>query len=1110
MSSVRGLVTAVAPVRDARRCVVTACVAVSSAVLLMACACGSALAAGPAWRIDALANSSVAPGGQLQFNVPATNVGGANTDGSEYDVTAALPAGMTAVSATLTGVPVGPVGECTAGDGSSPVAGAASVRCASTSTVLDPAEGSGGNFATLQLVVAVDPAASGTLTSSFQVSGGGAEAAASTVLAVLVTGAAPAFGVAAFDGLVSSDVAGDLSRQAGGHPYAVTTSIDFNTETNPNPAIGALWPVAATKDVVVGLPPGFVGDPTGIARCTVSELSNSVGPSARELCPPDSQIGTAMVRLNNLLNDEQFGPITLSSSLFGPVPVFNMVAPPDVPARFAFNVAGSVVTLDASVRTGSDYGVTVTVRDASEGVPVNGTTLTLWDVPSDPSHDGERACPGVEAPWHSGLTCASGAPARAFLRNPTSCQDEATGSLWSAAIDSWAAPGAFDANGEPQAGDPRWQRSQFRTHQAPGYPYPPAERGAAEGPTGCEKTPFTPSLSVQPTSATAGGPTGLDVTLSVPQEGITDPGTISQADVKKVVLTLPEGMTVNPSQASGLQACTLAQIGLSSASDPTCPDASKLGTVEVQTPLLEAPLTGNAYLAAQNENPFGTLLALYIVAKGSGTLVKLPARIDLDPATGRLTATVDNAPQLPFSRFELRLDGGSKAPLINPTACGPQAIGEQLTGWNGASVTVAGAEDVSCPAGQGGFSPSFVAGTLSNAAGSFSPFAFSLSRNDSEQRLAGLSFTFPPGVSAVLNGVPRCSDADANAGTCPEASRIGGVTVGSGAGPDPFFLKGSVYLTGPYNGGAFGDAVVVPVIAGPFHLGNVVVRGSIRIDPYTAQPTSVSDPLPQFVGGTGISTDIRRVDVTLDRPGFTFNPTSCAELHATGTLTSAQGASVDVSSRFQAAECRSLAFGPSFRVFSSSKHSRLNGASLRVAVRSGAGQANIAKVDVRLPTIFAVRDSTLNQACTEAQFARNPAGCPAGSFVGEATARTPLLASALSGPAILVSHGNAKFPDLDIVLQGEGVTVILVGASFVTKGHLFSRFDTVPDAPVSRFDLSLPQGPHSVLAANGSLCAHALRMPTTITGQNGAVLHRSTRVSVSGCGKRPKRHKHHK
>ena len=389
-------------------------------------------------------------------------------------------------------------------------------------------------------------------------------------------------------------------------------------------------------------------------------------------------------------------------------------------------------------------------------------------------------------------------------------------------------------------------------------------------------------------------------------------------------MTLPAGLELDPSAANGLEACSEAQIGYlpgksAEVGHPqftpdaaSCPDASKVGSVEVVSPLLDHTIKGGVYLAAQDANPFKSLLALYIAVHDpvSGVVLKLPGKVTADPATGQLTATFAENPQLPFEDMKLDFFGGERASLMTPPVCGQYAASASFASWaQPASPMSPFVKPFSISSGCApGFAPSLTAGTVSNGAGSFSPFTLSFARSDGEQQVKGLTFTMPPGASAKLAGVPECSDADAAAGTCPESTRIGSVTVGSGVGSDPFFLKGSVYLTGPYDNGPFGEAVVVPANAGPFKLGNVVVRGSIRIDPRTAQATVVSDPFPQFVGSTGIPTDVRRVDVTLDRPGFSFNPTNCSELKTTGTLTSVGGASAVLSQRFQAADCSRLAF----------------------------------------------------------------------------------------------------------------------------------------------------------------------------------------------------------
>jgi hypothetical protein len=549
-----------------------------------------------------------------------------------------------------------------------------------------------------------------------------------------------------------------------------------------------------------------------------------------------------------------------------------------------------------------------------------------------------------------------------------------------------------------------------------------------------------------------------------------------------------------------------------------------VGTVRIVTPLLSDPLEGSVYLAAQGENPFGTLLALYIVVEGHGVVVKLAGRIDADPNTGRLTATFDNNPQLPFSNLKVDFFAGDRAALTTPGTCGSSDINVDLSSWarpNSSLAQVNALPVTSGPDGSGcvgslsgqPFAPGFLAGTVSPQAGAFTPFTLSLSRSEGQQNLNGLALRMPAGVLGKLAGVPRCEEPQAAQGACGSGSLIGHVTTGAGSGPSPFYIGGNVYLTGPYAGGPFGLAIVVHALAGPFDLGNVIVRSRIDVDPRTAQITVTSDPFPRIL--QGIPLDIRSVNVTIDRDGFIFNPTSCDPMSVTGMVSSTQGVSVPVSNRFQAANCAGLAFRPSFKVSTKAKTSKQSGASLDVWVASGAGQANIGKVAVSLPKQLPSRLTTIQQACPEATFNQNPASCPVGSNIGVATATTPVLVNPVVGPAYLVSHGGAAFPDLVLILQGEGVTVQLVGSIDIKKGVTSSAFNSVPDVPISTFELTLPQGSHSGLAANlpekakGSLCGQGLVMPTTITGQNGAQVKQSTKIAVTGCAKAKKKARKH-
>jgi hypothetical protein len=660
------------------------------------------------------------------------------------------------------------------------------------------------------------------------------------------------------------------------------------------------------------------------------------------------------------------------------------------------------------------------------------------------------------------------------------------------------------------------------------------------GITGCGRLDFKPSMVVQPTSTASDSPSGLHVELNVPQN--EDPTGLAEADLKDATVTLPAGWTVNPSSANGLAGCPLLRgneghggqtgIDLENAEPARCPEASKVGTVRIKTPLLEEELTGGVYVAqqgnagaAQGENPFGSLLALYIAAEAPerGVVVKLAGHVQLDPVTGQLTTTFDENPQLPFETLKLDLSRGERSPLATPRSCGsyqPTALLEPFShqgapGEEGTpdaepliapSVITSGPRGSSCSA-TSDFSPSFAAGTTNPQSGNFSPFTMTLTRQDGEQRFSSVAMTMPPGLEGMISTVPLCPEPQANAGTCPAASQIGHVTVQAGVGSEPITLpepgrpEDPVYLTQAYDGAPFGLAIVAPAEAGPFNLGAVVTRAKLQVDPRTAQVSVQSSPLPTIL--QGVPVDVRAINVTIDRPSFTFNPTNCEPLTVAGGIGSAEGALANVSSHFQAANCAALPFNPSFTVSTSGKTSKAGGASLRVKLTQKPGEANIHKVDLQLPLALPSRLTTLQKACSEAQFNANPDGCPAGSVIGAATARSPLLQAPLTGPAYLVSHAAAAFPDVVFVLQGDErggvIRIDVVGNTDIKKGITYSRFESVPDTPISSFETTLPEGPHSALAANGNLCAQSLVMPTTLVGQNGAQVKRNTKISVTGC-----------
>jgi hypothetical protein len=860
---------------------------------------------------------------------------------------------------------------------------------------------------------------------------------------------------------------GGSSTQAGAHPD-MTDSFALNTSTN---LFGAPFGLHATdanpREVQTELPPGLIGNPDATPKCSPYHVE-------RHECSAAAQVGVITVYTPRHDYEE---------------PLYNVVPPAGVAAQFGAEVSTfGPAYIDASIRSGSDYGVTADSSGISADEGILAVSVTLWGVPADPSHTPERRCAG--SPFDG---CASETEPKPLLTNPTSCSGPLKTTM---RVDSWQAPTSF---------------AQAVSEMA--------------GMTGCERLHFTPTIEVTPESTSSDSPTGLSVDLHVPQN--EDPAGLAEADLRDALVTLPEGVTVNPSGAYGRQGCSPAQIELHGPEPAQCPDASKIGSVQIETPLLEHPLQGGVYLAqqgnagpAQGTNPFGSLLAIYIAVDEpqSGVVVKLAGEVVVNPQTGRLTTTFDENPQLPFEELKLDFFGGSRAPLSTPAACGVYTTTTSLTPWSAPESGPAATPFSTFPISSGpggsacaaqGFAPSFIAGTSHNQAGAFSPFTLRLSRQDGEQTLSTVSTQMPPGLLGMLSKVQLCGEPQAKEGRCPAASQVGHVTATAGVGNEPLALpeagkpQDPVFLTGPYDGAPFGLSIVVPAEAGPFNLGTVVVRAAIHIDPATTQISVVSDPIPTRL--EGIPLDVRTVNVTVDRPGFMFNPTDCEPLSVTGAIGSSEGASENVSSRFQAANCATLPFAPKLTASVAGHASKADGASFDVKIESaGLGQANIHKVDLTLPKALPSRLSTLQKACLAAVFESNPASCSPESIIGKATIHTPLLTGPLSGPAYLVSHGGAAFPDVEFVLQSEGVQLILDGKTQIKNGITYSKFETAPDAPFTSFETELPAGPKSIFGVyqkSGSynLCATTLQMPTEITGQNGAVITQTTAIAATGC-----------
>jgi hypothetical protein len=1058
-----------------RRAVLTTLVTLCAATAALLCSSAPALATetpAPGWEVSGYTGPAVmVPGSTGNVWLDVNNTGAAeNTGGTLTDT---LPAGLRA----------------TGGQGCT---GETVVVC--SVPALAPGTGEPYQVAIPVNVVATQP---GEGTNRVTVGGGGAANIASASFPVKYGTMPAAPGFSSFNAWYSN-ANGSVDTQAGSHPYEFT--LDFSVNSVGNGGTEEQVSVGEPRTLEVRFPPGFVGNPNGVPECPRAQLDEGEeGESDGKGCPASTKIGVDLFDL---------GPSHYRR------PVYNVVPPAGLAAQFGFVIKGIPTFLDAKVRSGGDYGITEHVFDVPKN-NVTFNTITIWGNPSEPGFDIDRGGPGCD-PAAGGGCAYTGIPTP-LLTLPTSCGKQQ--------------PILAEMIGT-------WQDEEARAHAEVGLH---DSEGAEVGITGCERlVHYNPTAAIAPDTTSSDTPAGLTAEVNVPQN--VNPETLSTAGLKDTTVTLPEGIAINPGQATGLAACQPSQenIGGPEAEDesedgpPSCPLASKVGTVEIATPLLRDKLMGNVYVLQSNPPH----LQLLVAASADGVNLKLIGNVHLNEATGRLTTTFENTPDFPFTVFKLAFSGGAQAALVTPTRCNTYTSEAVFTPWSTPLVENAlslsrfeissGPDGSSCtsPGAALPFSPSLTAGSTTDQAGGFTDFSLLLQRGDGQQRFSSLSFKAPAGLAGMLASVPLCGEEQANAGTCSSASQIGHAVVGAGPGPYPFYIPqngappAAVYLTGAYHGAPFGLSIVTPVVAGPFNLGTNVVRAKIEVDPHTAQITVTTDPsgphsIPTILDG--IPTDVRSINTVIDRPGFMFNPTNCNPQQFSGTAYSGEGASAPISTHFQMGSCRSLEFKPDFKVSTGAKTSKKYGASLTAKIlypkgpfggNQASSQSNIASVKVDLPKQLPSRLTTLQKACTAAVFEANPANCPATSVVGRASAITPVLPVPLVGPAYFVSHGGEAFPSLEVILQGDGVTVDLVGTTFISKaGITSSTFKQVPDVPISSFELNLPTGPYSALTANlpvsakGSFCGQKLVMPTAFTGQNGAVVHQSTPIAVTGCPK---------
>jgi hypothetical protein len=875
------------------------------------------------------------------------------------------------------------------------------------------------------------------------------------------------FGFQSFDGL-SLNSQGAAEVQAGSHPSELTFTFELDTVKGAHgEALSAAG--GQLRDLKLALPAGLVLNGDGPPRCTRRALDE-------ESCAAEYQVGA--VTLDTVLG----GTVSEETS-----PLYDMVPPEgSAPAELAFRSGGVDVLAYTSLRTGA--------LSPAEG----GMDLDFFDLPTGKAIVGGRI---------TLLGVTSGSDAAPFLTLPTAC----------------AGPVSFGVSADTWQSEEQYAEASFLSHETA------ASGGGSVGIEGCDHLGFAPQVAVSTETRDADTAAGLTVDVKAPQEGLLSATELGGSDIQRTSVVLPEGLVLNPNRAEGLVSCPPSESGIGTEGPPSCPATSQVGTVQISSPILPDTMEGGVYALPSSPPDLDLLLS----GHADGTYLKMVGLVALNESTGQVTLSFPEAPLLPFSEVRISLSGGSQATLVTPEACGVYTAASDttpsVTPAVGDAFETSSIEISSGPVGGAcvrplPFSPSLTAGSSNDGAGNFASFSMLLERPDGQQRLSGFQFKAPPGLLGMFSSVSVCGEPQAAQGACPAGSQVGHAILGAGPGGYPLYLPTPgqppipIYLTGPYEGAPYGLAIVVPFDSGPFDLGTRVLRARIEVDPQTAQLTVTSDPLPTIL--KGVPLDLRTIDAVIDRPGFMFNPTDCDASSFQGSASSVEGATVALSSPFQVGSCQSLLFTPTLALSTSAKTSKQNGASLQAKIsfpesRQGdvlaSTQANLQSIKLTLPKQLPSRQATLKQACPAATFQANPAGCPAASTVGRASAVTPVLSTPLSGPAYLVSHAGATYPSLGVVLQGAGITLDLQATTTVTRKITTTTFTGIPDIPLSSLELTLPAGPHSMLATSGGLCAGALTAPTEIVAQNGAVIDQATKLTATGCPKvKAARHKHTK
>ena len=877
--------------------------------------------------------------------------------------------------------------------------------------------------------------------------------------------AAPAF---ASEGIVPGSFKTTSSTPtAGGHPD-LTTSFELESPGVPESA----------QNVAFNAPEGVFGNPNAITECTSVDFAN-------DQCPSSSQAGLITIHANYAKK---------SNFLLGTAPIYDLLPGPNT-ALFAFvvPVLDIPIQIPVSVRTGTDYGLRFTVHEITQIAPLQSAKMTFWGFPAEESHNASRFPKGKP-----------GEPAGCQLSTTTSCIKEPV----SAAITVHP----LTDNPTTCTGAPLPTTLEVQTYQHP------EERSEAQSSypetTGCYFETFNPVLFGGPTITETDSASGLDIELSTTQ---TEGFAASPSEIKSAVVTLPEGLTINPDAADGQSMCTNAEANFGTEGPAECPDSAKIGTVEIHSSALNGTLEGSVYIGQPEP---GQQYRLFVIASGFGMNVKLLGTFTPNPQTGQLTASFEDLPQVPFDEYDIHLFSGERALIATPIHCTLYPISAKFYPWDESLPEVVstklfgletGPHGAACPGETRPFTPSLQAGTSNPVGGAFSSFTLKLNREDGDQYLGKLNFTMPPGLIANLHGVTYCPEAEIAAAantagkveqadpSCPASSEIGSSNVAAGPGSHPFHATGKIYFAGPFQGAPLSLVAITPALAGPYDYGTVVVRVALHIDPLDAHVIADSETVPEIIGGIPIR--MREIQVNIDKPNFMINPTNCSPFSVTSQGVGDQGTVANFSSPFQAVNCSSLPFAPKLSITQLGGHKftqRSKDPSLSIELNTRAGDANIKSLTVTLPKAFEIDQRHLGNICDRSELASDQ--CAGRQPIGEATTNTPLLEKPLKGPVYAVS-GFGLLPHLAFVLGGQVMLTPEAESSSVKDGRLKTVVPVVPDAPIGNFRFTLFGGSQGYLSNTQSLCSAPTVSTVEFDAQNGKTETQQVKAKTACKGK---------